>query len=54
MFIIEKTLELVKKTEMKIAIKKTHKQPQKYSVQKILENEKNKVLKNKNNNSDFD
>ena len=53
-FIIKKMLELVEEMEMEIIIKKMYKQPQKDSIQDILKNEKNKILKNENNNSNSD
>ena len=38
----------------KIATKKMHKQPRKCSIQGILEDEEDEILKNENNSSDFD
>ena len=42
------------RNKKKPAIKKMHKQPRKYSIQEILKNKKDEVLKNENNNLDFD
>ena len=53
-FITKEMLELVKETELEIAVKKAHKQPRKHSVQEILKNEENEVLKDENNSSDSD
>ena len=53
-FITKETLELVEKTKAETAVKKMHNQPRKRSVQEILKNEKNEILKGKNNNSDSD
>ena len=53
-FTTKEMLELVEKIKVETAIKKAHKQPRKHSVQKILEDEENKVLKDENNNSDSD
>ena len=39
---------------IKIAIKKIHKQPRKCSIQEILQNKENEVLKDENNSSDSD
>ena len=53
-FITKEMLELVEEVKIKTVVKKTHKQPQKHSIQEILKNEKNEILKNENNNSDSD
>ena len=44
-FITKKMLELVEEMEAKTAVKKTHKQPRKCSIQEILKDEKDEVLK---------
>ena len=53
-FITKEMLELVEEIKMGIAIKKMYKQPQKCSIQEILENEEDEVLENENSSSDFD
>ena len=54
MFIIKEILELMEETEVEIAVKKMYKQPRKHSIQKILEDEKNEILKDEDNSSDSD
>ena len=53
-FITKEVLELVEEIKVKIAVKKMHKQPRKHSVQEILKNEKDEILKDENNSSDSD
>ena len=53
-FITKEMLEMVEEMKVKTAIKKVEKQPQKCSVQEILKDEENEVLKDENNNSDSD
>ena len=53
-FTTKKMLELMEETKAETAVKKTHKQPRKRSIQEILENEKNEILKDENNSSDSD
>ena len=53
-FIFKEMLELVEEMEVEIAVKKACKQPRKRSVQEILKDEEDEILKNENNNSDFD
>ena len=44
----------MRKTKIKIAIKKAHKQLRKRSIQEILKNEKNKILEDEDNSSNSD
>ena len=53
-FITKEMLELVEEMEIKTAVKKAHKQSRKHSIQEILKDEEDEVLKDENNSSNFD